>query len=73
MAVDSSGLALLSLHWHWVAKHLINNAPQLLSGHEQHKYVSFDTVLTTNPGSASSVPQIDLLNIVCEKQNVDKA
>ncbi|KAJ6665782.1 hypothetical protein lerEdw1_001254 [Lerista edwardsae] len=37
VAVDSSGLALLSLHWHWVAKHLISNAPQLLSGHEQHK------------------------------------
>ncbi|XP_066468783.1 midasin [Tiliqua scincoides] len=37
VAVDSPGLALLSLHWHWVVKHLISRIPQLLSGYEQHK------------------------------------
>uniref|UniRef100_A0A8D2KWR3 Midasin n=1 Tax=Varanus komodoensis TaxID=61221 RepID=A0A8D2KWR3_VARKO len=37
VAVDSSGLTLLSLHWHWVVKHLISRIPQLLSGYEQQK------------------------------------
>uniref|UniRef100_A0A8C3T0K3 Midasin AAA ATPase 1 n=1 Tax=Chelydra serpentina TaxID=8475 RepID=A0A8C3T0K3_CHESE len=37
LTVDSPGLALLSLHWHWVVKHLINRIPQMLTGHEQHK------------------------------------
>ncbi|XP_074982679.1 midasin isoform X2 [Caretta caretta] len=37
LTVDSPGLALLSLHWHWVVKHLINRIPQMLAGHEQHK------------------------------------
>ncbi|XP_054829779.1 midasin [Eublepharis macularius] len=37
VTVDSSGLTLLSLHWHWVVKHLISNIPELLSGFEQHK------------------------------------
>uniref|UniRef100_A0A8D0DW25 Midasin n=1 Tax=Salvator merianae TaxID=96440 RepID=A0A8D0DW25_SALMN len=37
VAIDSAGLTLLSLHWHWVVKHLINRIPQLLSGYEQQK------------------------------------
>ncbi|XP_062980947.1 midasin [Elgaria multicarinata webbii] len=37
VAVDSSGLTLLSLHWHWVVKHLIGRIPELLSGYEQQK------------------------------------
>ncbi|XP_061845412.1 midasin [Colius striatus] len=35
--VDSPGLALLSLHWHWVMKHLIDRIPQMLIGSDQHK------------------------------------
>ncbi|XP_013912735.1 PREDICTED: midasin-like, partial [Thamnophis sirtalis] len=37
VALDSPGLMLLSLHWHWVVKHLISRIPQLLSGYEQQK------------------------------------
>ncbi|XP_042318311.1 midasin isoform X2 [Sceloporus undulatus] len=37
VAVDSSGLTLLSLHWHWVVKHLISSIAQLFSGYEQQK------------------------------------
>ncbi|XP_048350337.1 midasin isoform X2 [Sphaerodactylus townsendi] len=37
VAVDPLGLVLLSLHWHWVVKHLISNIPELLSGYEQHR------------------------------------
>ncbi|XP_061479315.1 midasin isoform X2 [Rhineura floridana] len=37
VAVDSSGLALLSLHWYWVVKHLISKATKLLSTYEQQK------------------------------------
>uniref|UniRef100_K7FQC1 Midasin n=1 Tax=Pelodiscus sinensis TaxID=13735 RepID=K7FQC1_PELSI len=37
LMVDSPGLALLSLHWHWVMKHLIDRIPQILTGSEQHK------------------------------------
>ncbi|XP_036622954.1 midasin [Trichosurus vulpecula] len=36
--VDSQGLALLSLHWHWVSKHLVGAVPQLLIGHEEKYY-----------------------------------
>ncbi|XP_019393298.1 PREDICTED: midasin isoform X2 [Crocodylus porosus] len=38
LMVDSAGLALLSLHWHWVRKHLIDRIPQMLIGLEQHKF-----------------------------------
>uniref|UniRef100_A0A663LMR5 Midasin n=1 Tax=Athene cunicularia TaxID=194338 RepID=A0A663LMR5_ATHCN len=37
LTVDSSGLSLLSLHWHWVMKHLIDRIPQMLIGSDQHK------------------------------------
>ncbi|XP_070589310.1 midasin [Erythrolamprus reginae] len=37
VVLDSPGLMLLSLHWHWVVKHLISRIPQLLSGYEQQK------------------------------------
>ncbi|KAJ7341746.1 hypothetical protein JRQ81_006597 [Phrynocephalus forsythii] len=37
VAVDSAGLTLLSLHWHWVVKHLIIRIPQLLGGYEHQK------------------------------------
>ncbi|XP_077160450.1 midasin isoform X2 [Paroedura picta] len=37
VTVDSPGLTLLSLHWHWVVKYLISNIPELLSGYEQPK------------------------------------
>ncbi|XP_054255246.1 midasin [Indicator indicator] len=37
VTVDSPGLSLLSLHWHWVMKHLINRVPQMLIGSDQHK------------------------------------
>ncbi|XP_025949160.1 midasin [Dromaius novaehollandiae] len=37
LIVDSPGLSLLSLHWHWVMKHLIDRIPQMLIGSEQHK------------------------------------
>ncbi|XP_029451275.1 midasin isoform X2 [Rhinatrema bivittatum] len=37
VTVDPSGLALLSLHWHWIVKHHIDAVPQLLIEHEQHK------------------------------------
>uniref|UniRef100_A0A452IL58 Midasin n=1 Tax=Gopherus agassizii TaxID=38772 RepID=A0A452IL58_9SAUR len=39
LTVDSPGLALLSLHWHWVVKHLINRIPQMLTGHEVSKEI----------------------------------
>uniref|UniRef100_A0A8C0ELF2 Midasin n=1 Tax=Bubo bubo TaxID=30461 RepID=A0A8C0ELF2_BUBBB len=35
LTVDSSGLSLLSLHWHWVMKHLIDRIPQMLIGSDQ--------------------------------------
>ncbi|NXE72930.1 MDN1 protein, partial [Cochlearius cochlearius] len=37
LTVDSPGLSLLSLHWHWVMKHLIDRIPQMLIGSDQHK------------------------------------
>ncbi|XP_030054953.1 midasin [Microcaecilia unicolor] len=37
VTVDPSGLALLSLHWHWIMKHHVDTVPQLLTDHEQHK------------------------------------
>ncbi|XP_010150908.1 PREDICTED: midasin, partial [Eurypyga helias] len=37
LTVDSQGLSLLSLHWHWVMKHLIDRIPQMLIGSDQHK------------------------------------
>uniref|UniRef100_A0A8C9U2F8 Midasin n=1 Tax=Serinus canaria TaxID=9135 RepID=A0A8C9U2F8_SERCA len=30
VTVDSPGLSLLALHWHWVMKHLIDRIPQML-------------------------------------------
>ncbi|KGL95354.1 Midasin, partial [Charadrius vociferus] len=38
VTVDSPGLSLLSLHWHWVMKHLIDRIPQMLIGSDQHKF-----------------------------------
>ncbi|KFV78000.1 Midasin, partial [Struthio camelus australis] len=38
LIVDSPGLSLLSLHWHWVMKHLIDRIPQMLIGSEQHNF-----------------------------------
>uniref|UniRef100_A0A8C3BNE5 Midasin n=1 Tax=Cairina moschata TaxID=8855 RepID=A0A8C3BNE5_CAIMO len=35
VTVDSLGLSLLSLHWHWVMKHLIDRIPQMLIGSDQ--------------------------------------
>uniref|UniRef100_A0A8C8S1Z5 Midasin n=1 Tax=Pelusios castaneus TaxID=367368 RepID=A0A8C8S1Z5_9SAUR len=35
LTVDSPGLALLSLHWYWVVKHLIDRIPQMLTGYEK--------------------------------------
>uniref|UniRef100_A0A669QDJ1 Midasin n=1 Tax=Phasianus colchicus TaxID=9054 RepID=A0A669QDJ1_PHACC len=35
LTVDSPGLSLLSLHWHWVMKHLIDRIPQMLIGSDQ--------------------------------------
>uniref|UniRef100_A0A8C3JPS0 Midasin n=1 Tax=Calidris pygmaea TaxID=425635 RepID=A0A8C3JPS0_9CHAR len=35
VTVDSPGLSLLSLHWHWVMKHLIDRIPQMLIGSDQ--------------------------------------
>ncbi|NXI53175.1 MDN1 protein, partial [Chloroceryle aenea] len=35
--VDSPGLSLLSLHWYWVMKHLIDRIPQMLIGSDQPK------------------------------------
>uniref|UniRef100_A0A8B9J147 Midasin n=1 Tax=Amazona collaria TaxID=241587 RepID=A0A8B9J147_9PSIT len=37
LTVDSPGLSLLSLHWHWVMKHLIDRIPQMLIGSDEHK------------------------------------
>ncbi|XP_048793738.1 midasin isoform X1 [Lagopus muta] len=37
LTVDSPGLSVLSLHWHWVMKHLIDRIPQMLIGSDQHK------------------------------------
>ncbi|NXD83342.1 MDN1 protein, partial [Halcyon senegalensis] len=37
VTVDSPGLSLLSLHWHWVMKHLIDRIPQMLIGSDQPK------------------------------------
>ncbi|NXY90027.1 MDN1 protein, partial [Alcedo cyanopectus] len=37
LTVDSPGLALLALHWHWVLKHLIDRIPQMLLGSDQPK------------------------------------
>ncbi|XP_007484380.2 midasin isoform X1 [Monodelphis domestica] len=36
--VDSQGLTLLSLHWHWVSKHLVGRIPRLLIGYEEKCY-----------------------------------
>ncbi|KAM6280529.1 midasin isoform 1-T1 [Porphyrio hochstetteri] len=37
LTMDARGLSLLSLHWHWVMKHLIDRIPQMLIGTDQHK------------------------------------
>uniref|UniRef100_A0A803V8M9 Midasin n=1 Tax=Ficedula albicollis TaxID=59894 RepID=A0A803V8M9_FICAL len=37
VTVDSPGLSLLALHWHWVMKHLIGRIPQMLTGSDQNK------------------------------------
>ncbi|XP_061225769.1 midasin isoform X3 [Neopsephotus bourkii] len=37
LTVDSPGLSLLSLHWHWVMKHLIDRIPRMLIGSDEHK------------------------------------
>ncbi|NXU56757.1 MDN1 protein, partial [Turnix velox] len=37
VTVDSPGLSLLSLHWHWIMKHLIDRIPQMLIGSDQNK------------------------------------
>ncbi|XP_012665398.1 midasin [Otolemur garnettii] len=42
--VDTPGLALLALHWHWVLKHLIQQMPQLLMNHEDKYYKEVQTV-----------------------------
>ncbi|XP_048209797.1 midasin isoform X2 [Perognathus longimembris pacificus] len=42
--VDSPGLALLALHWHWVLKHLIHQMPQLVMNHENKYYKEIQTV-----------------------------
>uniref|UniRef100_A0A8B9G947 Midasin n=1 Tax=Amazona collaria TaxID=241587 RepID=A0A8B9G947_9PSIT len=39
LTVDSPGLSLLSLHWHWVMKHLIDRIPQMLIGSDEHKEI----------------------------------
>uniref|UniRef100_A0A8C3UQS1 Midasin n=1 Tax=Catharus ustulatus TaxID=91951 RepID=A0A8C3UQS1_CATUS len=39
VTVDSSGLSLLALHWHWVMKHLIDRIPQMLIGSDQNKEI----------------------------------
>uniref|UniRef100_A0A672UTE4 Midasin n=1 Tax=Strigops habroptila TaxID=2489341 RepID=A0A672UTE4_STRHB len=39
LTVDSAGLSLLSLHWHWVMKHLIDRIPQMLIGSDEHKEI----------------------------------
>uniref|UniRef100_A0A8C5T387 Midasin n=1 Tax=Malurus cyaneus samueli TaxID=2593467 RepID=A0A8C5T387_9PASS len=39
VTVDSSGLSLLALHWHWVMKHLIGRIPQMLIGSDQNKEI----------------------------------
>ncbi|XP_018599206.2 midasin isoform X2 [Scleropages formosus] len=36
LAADARGVSLLSLHWHWVQKHLIYRIPQLLLGDSSH-------------------------------------
>ncbi|XP_044531325.1 midasin [Gracilinanus agilis] len=36
--VDSQGLTLLSLHWHWVSKHLVGGIPRLMIGYEEKCY-----------------------------------
>ncbi|KAJ1151695.1 hypothetical protein NDU88_004475 [Pleurodeles waltl] len=36
VSVDSVGLALLSLHWHWLEKLLIEKMPPMLTEHENH-------------------------------------
>ncbi|XP_053143364.1 midasin isoform X2 [Hemicordylus capensis] len=66
VAVDSPGLALLSLHWHWVVKHLISKTPQLLSGYEQHKLTKdiqsvsqqIQTCLANPAGFSASVKKL---------------
>ncbi|XP_053447165.1 midasin isoform X2 [Nycticebus coucang] len=42
--VDTPGLALLALHWHWVLKHLIQQIPRLLMHHEDKYYKEVQTV-----------------------------
>nr|XP_030123445.3 midasin isoform X1 [Taeniopygia guttata] len=37
VTVDSPGLSLLALHWHWIMKHLIDRIPQMLIGSDQNK------------------------------------
>uniref|UniRef100_A0A803VJG9 Midasin n=1 Tax=Ficedula albicollis TaxID=59894 RepID=A0A803VJG9_FICAL len=39
VTVDSPGLSLLALHWHWVMKHLIGRIPQMLTGSDQNKEI----------------------------------
>ncbi|XP_060128572.1 midasin isoform X2 [Zootoca vivipara] len=65
VAVDSSGLALLSLHWHWVVKHLISRATKLLSTYEQQK-------LPKDIQSASQQIQACLANPAGVSANVKK-
>ncbi|XP_031820381.1 midasin [Sarcophilus harrisii] len=35
VTVDSQGLSLLSLHWHWVSKHFIDGLPRRMIGREE--------------------------------------
>lgn len=65
VTVDSPGLALLALHWHWVLKHLIHQIPQLLVNHEDKYYKEVQTIsehihscLGTPAGSFAGVKKL---------------
>ncbi|XP_063299642.1 midasin [Pelobates fuscus] len=39
VTLDTAGLALLTLHWHWIVKHMLDQITQIFKGHE-HQMLS---------------------------------
>ncbi|KAM8954164.1 midasin [Pelodytes ibericus] len=37
VSLDSAGLALIALHWHWIVKHMLDQFTQIFEGHEHQR------------------------------------
>ncbi|XP_064411298.1 midasin [Latimeria chalumnae] len=66
VSTDSLGLALLSLHWHWVVKHVLSSLPRMLTGHDQYKFsqevqavsTSIENCFTASAAASASLKRI---------------